>query len=41
MTLDGKHRAYPRLVRTRERFEHKIGKPPAAAYAILSSPRAR
>ena len=27
--------AYPRLVRTRERFEHKIGKPLAAAYAML------
>ncbi len=27
--------AYPRLVRTRERFEHKIGKPLAAAYSML------
>lgn len=27
--------AYPRLVRTRERVEHKIGKPLAAAYAML------
>ena len=31
--------AYPRLVRTRERFEHKIGKPPAAAYAMLRTLR--
>ena len=31
--------AYPRLVRTRERLEHKIGKPPAAAYAMLHTLR--
>ena len=31
--------AYPRFVRTRERFEHKIGKPPAAAYATLHTLR--
>ena len=31
--------AYPGLVRTRERFEHKIGKPPAAAYAMLRTLR--
>ena len=31
--------AYPRFVRTRERLEHKIGKPPAAAYATLHTLR--
>ena len=31
--------AYPRLVLTRERLEHKIGKPPAAAYAMLRTLR--
>ena len=31
--------AYPRFVRTRERFEHKIGKPLAAAYAMLRTLR--
>ena len=31
--------AYPGLVRMRERFEHKIGKPPAAAYAMLRTLR--
>ena len=34
--------AYPRFVQTRERLEHKIGKPLAAAYAMLHTlaPRA-
>ncbi|WP_082956348.1 bifunctional phosphatase PAP2/diacylglycerol kinase family protein [Mycobacterium sp. E787] len=31
--------AYPRFVRTRERFEHKIGKPMAAAYAMFRTLR--
>jgi undecaprenyl-diphosphatase len=31
--------AYPRFVRTRERFEHKVGKPLAAAYAMLRTLR--
>ncbi|HTX95479.1 MAG TPA: diacylglycerol kinase family protein [Mycobacterium sp.] len=31
--------AYPRFVRTRERLEHKIGKPLAAAYAMLQTLR--
>lgn len=31
--------AYPRFVQTRERFEHKIGKPLAAAYAMLHTLR--
>ena len=31
--------AYPAFVRTRERLEHKIGKPPAAAYAMLRTLR--
>ena len=31
--------AYPRLVQTRERLEHKIGKPLAAAYAMLHNLR--
>ena len=31
--------AYPRFVRTRERLEHKIGKPLAAAYAMLHTLR--
>ena len=31
--------AYPRFVRTRERLEHKVGKPPAAAYAMFRTLR--
>ena len=31
--------AYPTFVRARERLEHKIGKPPAAAYAMLRTLR--
>jgi diacylglycerol kinase family enzyme len=31
--------AYPRLAQTRERLEHKIGKPLAAAYAMLHNLR--
>ena len=31
--------AYPEFVRTRERLERKIGKPPAAAYAMLRTLR--
>ncbi|HTY30543.1 bifunctional phosphatase PAP2/diacylglycerol kinase family protein [Mycobacterium sp.] len=31
--------AYPRFVRTRERFEHKVGKPIAAAYAMFRTLR--
>jgi len=31
--------AYPRFVRTRERLEHKIGKPAAAAYAMFHTLR--
>jgi len=31
--------AYPSFVRARERLEHKIGKPPAAAYAMLRTLR--
>jgi diacylglycerol kinase family enzyme/membrane-associated phospholipid phosphatase len=31
--------AYPRFVQTRERFEHKVGKPIAAAYAMFRTLR--
>ena len=31
--------AYPRFAQARERLEHKIGKPPAAAYAMLQTLR--
>lgn len=30
---------YPRFVQTRERFEHKIGKPAAATYAMFHTLR--